>query len=234
MSSIFNFKQFAVDQNGSTMKINTDGVLLGAIASQDDPIRILDIGTGTGVIALMLAQRYPAAFVEAIEIDRDATSCATVNFEHSKFAPRLTAFHNDILDFETTHQYSLIVSNPPYHINSLQNPDKRKKLARHTDQSFLHDLVHKASALLAPGGSLWLILPLPVASDIELHAGKSSLSLFKEISVADKPGKQEVRQILGFSRVSDTHIKEKVYIRDEHGQYSETYQKLLKDFLTIF
>src|ERR1700744_5508650 len=99
MSSIFRFKQFSVDQSGCAMKVNTDGVLLGAMADADYPSSILDIGTGTGVIALMLAQRFPEALVDAVEVDQSSAVTAQLNFDNSPFSARLQLFHNDVFDF---------------------------------------------------------------------------------------------------------------------------------------
>src|SRR5690606_26146030 len=126
MKDIFRFKQFEVDQTGCGMKINTDGVLLavkanaGAVGHIDAATRILDIGTGTGVVALMLAQRFPDANVEAIDIDEGAFNCAKLNFEKSPFSTRLSIQHIGIENYESQSKFDLIVSNPPFFLNSLK------------------------------------------------------------------------------------------------------------------
>jgi len=131
--SIFRFKQFVVDQTESTMKVNTDGVLLGAMASAAGPGRILDIGTGTGVIALMLAQRFPSARVEAIEVDALAAKLAGENFIRSTFATRISAQAVALADFQPMEAFDLIVSNPPFFLHALKSRDYRKRVSRHTE-----------------------------------------------------------------------------------------------------
>src|SRR5690554_2504372 len=141
-SSVFRFKQFEVDQRDCPMKINTDGVLLGAIAgSVHGRGQFLDIGTGTGVIAMMLAQRYPEARVDAIEIDQGAAFRAAANFKDSPFSDRLTVNHVALESFKTRPEtYDLILSNPPFFMDSLKNPDQRKSVARHADPLFFQTL----------------------------------------------------------------------------------------------
>jgi tRNA1Val (adenine37-N6)-methyltransferase len=120
---MFHFKQFGVDQSGCAMKINTDGVLLGVLAEANNPKTILDIGTGTGVIALMLAQRYNHAIINAVEIDPAAAQTASNNFKNSSFNKRITLFAQSFEDFFnefSDRRYDLIVSNPPFFINSLK------------------------------------------------------------------------------------------------------------------
>src|SRR5690554_4507637 len=114
MKDLFRFKQFTVDQAGCSMRINTDGVLLAVKATEGPISRALDIGTGTGVIALMLAQLHPESIVEAIDIDRGAFDCADSNFKKSPFSERLVVHHSDIKDFDSAFRYDLIVSNPPF------------------------------------------------------------------------------------------------------------------------
>src|SRR3954467_12793908 len=124
---MFQFKQFAIDQTGCAMKINTDGVLLGALAEADKPQHILDIGTGTGVIALMLAQRFTIAMVDAVEIDEQAAETAKSNFENSVFANRVNLYAEGFESYlsRLDKQYDLIVSNPPFYINSLESPEAK-------------------------------------------------------------------------------------------------------------
>ena len=122
MADLFHFKQFSIDQSGCGMKVNTDGVLLGALVQATDPQSILDIGTGTGVIALMLAQRFSVAEIEAIEIDQAAYETALMNFNNLRFSNRLKAHNNSFQKFSVEQpdkRYDLIVSNPPFFLNSL-------------------------------------------------------------------------------------------------------------------
>src|SRR5690606_6808230 len=130
MRSVFRFKQFEVDQGSCAMKINTDGVLLGGSTYCTGAKRILDVGTGTGVIALMLAQSHPDALIDAVEIDEDAYQQASINFQNSGFAERLQVFPGSFTELQPESAYDLIVSNPPFYTNSLHNPDARKRLAK--------------------------------------------------------------------------------------------------------
>ena len=141
---MFQFKQFSVDQTGCAMKINTDGVLLGALVYADQPKNILDIGTGTGVIALMLAQRFTSAKIDAVEIDSTAAETAERNFKNSPFAERLSIFPTDFQRFFNTHpanKYDLIISNPPFHLNSLESPEAKRSVAKHTGEDFFEELI---------------------------------------------------------------------------------------------
>lgn len=137
MGSVFRFKQFEVDQGACAMKINTDGVLLGAVADQQKVAYVLDIGTGTGVIALMLAQQYPEARIDAVEVDEIAARQAEQNFATAPFPNQMKVFHTSFENFRPEYTYDLIVSNPPFYTKSLHNPDDRKRLARHADELFL-------------------------------------------------------------------------------------------------
>ncbi|WP_256004934.1 tRNA1(Val) (adenine(37)-N6)-methyltransferase [Pedobacter deserti] len=234
MKGVFRFKQFAVDQYGCAMKINTDGVLLGATAMQENAGAILDIGTGTGVIAMMLAQRFPDASVDAVEIDAQATQTAGLNFASSPFSTRLEAYHNDIASYETQTRYDLIVSNPPYFVDDLKNPEARKRVARHTDHSFFIALLQKASALLAPGGSMWLILPLKQAGFIKDQAPVYGLHLQRRIDISSDENKPVIRQIIVLGHRQEEVKTEHFYIYEREGFHTEAYRRLLKDFFLAF
>lgn len=143
------------------MKVGTDGVLLGAWSTlpTDTPLRILDIGTGTGLIALMLAQRYPLSTIDAIEIDPDAARQAADNATTSPFARRVNIIHADLRHFTPDTRYDAIVSNPPYFASSLPCPDPARTAARHDTTLTLSDLVSHTARLIRPGGTLSVILP---------------------------------------------------------------------------
>jgi len=194
--SVFKFKQFEVVQTGCAMKINTDGVLIGAIANQQDPKKILDIGTGTGVIALMLAQRYLKAYVHAVEIDRQAAETAGRNFSASIFNKRLSISHVAIEQYHATEQFDLIVSNPPFFVNDLKNEEARKGIARHADVGFFSLLVEKISKLLAVEGRAWLILPVKQADEVIMHAGYSGMELMERINIRSDRSKAAFRQMI--------------------------------------
>ncbi len=232
--SIFKFKRFEVDQTGCAMKINTDGVLLGAIASHDEPKLALDIGTGTGVIAMMLAQRYPQLFVQAVEIDAQAAETAKKNFEGSEFSQRLTVVPINIEQFETNEKFDLIVSNPPFFINDLKNEDLRKGIARHADEAFFEMLVLKATTLLADKGQIWLILPVKQATEVIDLASGFQLRLISRINLHSDNQKPTFRQIICLGREDATFTETDFNIYESLKVHSAAYKLLLKDFFLAF
>lgn len=237
MKSIFKFKQFVVDQRDCAMKINTDAVLLATLSSVDSPRNILDIGSGTGVISLMLAQRYEDAMVEAVEIDRSAYERSKDNFEGSKFAGRLQVFHSSFEEFSPSVPYDLIISNPPFFINSLHNPDGKKSLAKHTDFNFFKNLLTFSSANLSQKGSLQLILPVDLAEDIikELVEGMG-FYLWRKVNIYSFEGERPIRQIIDLRKVEkqDHLISDHFIIYKKKGVYSEAYQELLSPFFLAY
>jgi tRNA1Val (adenine37-N6)-methyltransferase len=160
--SAFRFKQFTVEQDKCAMKVGTDALLLGAWADCSHATRVLDIGTGTGVLALMLAQRAPQAHIDAIEIDAAAAEQATQNVARSPWQSRVTVYEVSLQQFAAANPlpiYDFIVSNPPFFHQSLKTPDPQRAQARHTD-SLLHDvLLHNTAQLLLPNGSCCFVLP---------------------------------------------------------------------------
>jgi tRNA1Val (adenine37-N6)-methyltransferase len=237
LADIFNFKQFAVNQAGCAMKVNTDGVLLGALAKAPAPKTILDIGTGTGVIALMLAQRFEKAQIDAVEIDEAAAKTAEDNFKRSKFAERLQLFASGFDEYFEAHpekQYDLIVSNPPFFLNSLASSGAKKNLARHTDDAFFERLVKCVSAHLTINGVCVMILPLETARVVKEIVIANGLYLQRVVDIksfADVPGH---RQILTFGKQQKEIENKILVIYEDPKVYSSAYQYTLKDFLTIF
>lgn len=234
MGSIFRFKQFEVDQAGCAMRINTDGVLLGASAAHPHPVAILDIGTGTGVIAMMLAQRFPEAKVDAVEIDIPAAATADRNFTNSPFAARTAVFPLSIEDYVPAEKYDLIISNPPYFVNDLKNPEKRKEIARHADAYFFDMLLRKASAMLKEDGALWLILPVRQAEKVVVNAVLQKLFPRKIIQIYSDVTKEPFRQIICLGFGMQTVVHEQVYIYAAEGIYTDQYKQLLRDFFLAF
>lgn len=235
--SVFRFKQFSVDQKGCAMKVNTDGVLLGALAHAADPQRILDVGAGTGVIALMLAQRFEAALIEAIEIEPSAAETAGFNFRESPFAERVKGYSLSFQDFFKTHparKYNLIVSNPPFFINSLKSDTHARQLARHTDAEFFNQLLSLAAAHLEEGGLLTLIIPLEIAALLNETASGYGLYLCSTTSISSFKGSTPHREVLSFGLKPVKLHQDSLFIYDAPKVYSEAYRRLLKDFLIIF
>lgn len=219
------------------MKINTDGVLLGALADADKPLSILDIGTGTGVIALMLAQRFANALIDAVEIDESAAVTAESNFRGSPFADRLTLFPAGFEAFFVGHpdkKYDLIVSNPPFYINSLQSPGVKKNLAKHAGDGFFEGLIKAVANHLTENGTCWLVLPIDTAELVKTLTTQYQLHLQKTIRVYSFIDDEPHREILAFGFGAGQLEEERLVIYDSPKVYSKRYQEILKDFLTIF
>lgn len=237
MPDIFTFKQFDVDQNACAMKINTDGVLLGALIQANNPKAVLDIGTGTGVIAMMLAQRFNNAQIEAVEIDETAAETANKNFINSSFASRLKVHPINFESFFCKfpgNKYDLIVSNPPFYINSLKSPGAKKKLAKHTDVYFFETLMDNVATHLTENGQCWLILPLETAQLVKGLAEQHQLYVNQIITLHSYKASDPHREILAFGLKKTIEQKMQFVIYEEQNKYSEQYQKALKDFFTIF
>ncbi len=236
--SVFHFKQFAIDQTGCTMRINTDGVLLGGVASLKKPARIIDIGTGTGVIALMLAQRFPLALVDAVEMDAVAAKKADENFVGSPFAQRILCHAIPLADFTPTTSYDLMVSNPPYFLHSLKNHDARKRMARHTDIAFFDQLLERSARWLTDVGSLQLVLPIPLAEWIVQRATRQyGMVVQWAMDIRSFPAHPPIRRILAMGRGACGGVlpaEGELVIYEREGVYSQTYRKLLKDFFLAF
>jgi len=231
MKELFKFKQFEIDQTGCTMKINTDGVLLAVKAKGTNVDRILDIGTGTGVIALMLAQRFPDALVEAIDIDNGAFDCAKHNFERSPFTARLAIHHQGIENLVSSNTFDLIVSNPPFFINSLKNSDERKTLSRHASIHFYEALFSKCFDLLNANGIFQIIWPLEIRDQVLHIALAANLYLNEEICISSFPDSNPFRVISSFDKTPpDAYKSETFHIYEKQGVYSKSYLALLKPF----
>lgn len=234
MSSVFYFKQFSIDQSNCAMKVNTDGVLLAALADFKSPAKILDVGTGTGLIALMLAQKYTSAIVHAVEIDQNAANTAKENFLNSPFSNRIALFHSSIKDHFTDNneQYDLIISNPPFFINSLSSQNPEKSVARHTDLSFFEVLLTESAKHLNQSGHLCIILPLETAEMVKKMV--SGLKVHKEILIHSFPESKPHRTIMVMGYEALVPLEEEIVIYQSKGIYSAVYRDLLKDYLTIF
>lgn len=235
MRSVFRFKQFEVDQGTCAMKINTDGVLLGGLTHFPEAKHILDIGTGTGVIALMLAQSHPEADIDAVEIDEEAYQQAKINFQRSDFSHRLKAFWGSFTDIQPPSSYDLIVSNPPFYTNSLHNPDVRKRLAKHTDILFFEKLLSFVSDHLTNNGQFRCILPTMLADEeIVPMLSQYNLSIQYEMAISSFIGESPIRKVLGIGKTEVRLERSSVWIYAEKGVHSSFYKKLLEPYFLAF
>jgi len=234
---MFRFKQFTVDQTGCAMKINTDGVLLGSMAEADNPEFILDIGTGTGVIALMLAQRFTGAMIDAVEIDADAARTAGRNFSDSPFADRLQVFSTGFEQYfekNPDKKYDLIVSNPPFYIDSLKSPGIKTNLAKHTDIDFFKRLIGNVTAHLSPAGVCWLVLPVNLEEIIGEYAEENCLYQPQRILIRSYAGLAPHRMIISLSAIYTSFVEGEITIYESKGVYSEVYRNLLQPYFLAF
>ncbi|MBP3943116.1 methyltransferase [Sphingobacteriaceae bacterium WQ 2009] len=234
MGTIFQFKQFAVDQADCAMKINTDGVLLAAQVAPASYTRILDVGTGTGVIALMLAQRFEKAYVDAVEIDPAAAYRAAENFKNSPFKERLKLIAQCFQEFKPSLKYDLIIANPPFYTDSLKNPDLRKTLARHTDLQFFEELLAFVARYGTKDCSLQLILPGALADQVvKLGEGRFFLHATRHISSFE--GQEVFRKIIDLRPYAPSAAKdENLVIYQERNCYTEAYKRLLKPYFLAY
>ena len=229
----FTFKQFAIEQEDVAMKVGTDGVLLGAWADCSGAKRILDIGTGTGVIALMSAQRNTEAKIYAVEIDETATRRARSNFEMSPWAERLKVENCAVQEFDPNEKFDLIISNPPYFIDSLLPPDAKRSTARHTHDLSFEELDKAVCRLLADGGKFALILP---TAEFEKYLSLTPLHLARRCDIHPTTGASTKRIMAEFSKSKTAEIvRETVTIeREKRGDYTDEYRTLTKDFYLKF
>ena len=231
---MFRFKQFTVRQQRSAMKVGTDGVLIGAWASVRDADRtILDIGTGTGLIALMMAQRNPEAEIVAVEIDSESAEQARENVAESPWGERIRVERCAVQEFVAEQTFDLIVSNPPYFVDSLKSPDGGRSMARHTDTLSFAELMRAAERLLAPDGRFAVIVPSEAALSV-IAAG--NLHLVRRCDVRTKPAAAPKRVMLEFSpRFEGAALREELTIGDgTNGGYSPEYVALTREFYLKF
>ena len=227
--SVFRFKKFELSNERAAMKLGTDSVLLGACVDVDGVKRVLDVGTGTGVIALMIAQRTEGELqpqIDAIDIDLPSVEEAKENFENSPWADRLRVFHSALQDYPLK-EYELIVSNPPYFDNSLLNPDSRKSGARHTFSLSYIDILDYARQSLSPQGRLALILPAEEEKRLIRAAVSYSLYPRSILRLRTVERKSPKRIVIEFSKIrTETMISELTMSRD--GEYTPEYRKLVE------
>jgi tRNA1Val (adenine37-N6)-methyltransferase len=231
---MFHFKKFSINQDKTAMKVGTDGVLLGAWApTNHNPFSILDIGTGSGLIALMLAQRTAAEQIDALEIDEDAYEQAVDNFENAPWSDRLFCFHAGLDEFidEPEEEYDLIVSNPPFYAEDYKTENEQRDLARFQDAMPFEDLVEAADLLLSENGIFAVIIPYKEEQKFLTLAKNLALFPVKITRVKGTPNTEIKRSLLAFSRheIADILTDELVIETDRHV-YTAEYINLTKDF----
>ncbi|RQO34173.1 tRNA (adenine-N(6)-)-methyltransferase [Chryseobacterium sp. KBW03] len=223
----FTFKQFEIQQSKDVFRVGTDGVLLGALADVEHASHILEVGTGTGLISLMLAQRNLQADFLGLDINEDAVLLTKLNFENSPFHARLKNKHQDFKTFESEEQFDLIVSNPPYFEESGSEKDK---IARQTVELNFRQLISKASGFLSGSGIFSVIIPVE-AGAVFISIGKeNNLFLNRKVNIKGIENSKAKRLILEFS-LEEKEIRESDFIIEKSPrQYSDQYLELTKEF----
>ena len=233
MNKPFQFKQFTVHQENCAMKIGTDGVLLGAWASlKHNPNSVLDIGTGTGVIALQLAQRSDADLIDAVEIDDNAYEQALENFEHSPWNNRLFCYHMSLEEFtkEIDEKYDLIVSNPPFYNDEFESNSRARNTARFTSALSFENLLNSVSKLLSDTGIFSVIIPFKEEINFIDLAEKNNLLISKICRVKGSQTSELKRSLLEFSFYKNEKLITTLVIENKRHQYTSAYLNLVNEF----
>jgi tRNA1Val (adenine37-N6)-methyltransferase len=231
-NTYFRFKQFTIHQDRCAMKVGTDGVLLGAWVNLENVSTILDIGTGSGLIALMLAQRTEMTRVDAIEIENEAVAQALENVSISPWKSRISIVHTSLQEFVNAgRKYDLVVSNPPYFSNSLRAAEMKRTIARHDQKLSYSELLEGIHRLLLPEGRFGVILPAAALNSVTTLAENAGLFPHRITSVKPVPEKMANRILAEFSYSKKEPLISEIMI-EEYGRhnYSEEYIALTKDF----
>lgn len=231
-NNFFRFKQFTVFQDCCAMKVGTDGVLLGAWAEAYKRNNVLDVGTGTGLIALMIAQRNTNATIDAIDIDEGCVMQAKKNAFESPFSNRVDVQKSSFQDFaaRNDNKYDLIVSNPPYFHNSLKSPNLHRNYARHTDSLSFYEIISDGVSLLTESGSVSLILPYEFKTSVLMHAKTVGLFAKRITNVFPLPHKPAKRILIEFG-MSDTEcVEDNLIVELSRHKYTDEYNALTNEF----
>ncbi|PKF74749.1 tRNA1(Val) (adenine(37)-N6)-methyltransferase [Chryseobacterium sp. PMSZPI] len=223
----FIFKQFEIQQSKNVFRVGTDGVLLGALANVEGAFRVLEVGTGTGLISLMLAQRNADAAFLGLDINEDAVALTKTNFENAPFHARLKNIHQDFKTFETDETFDLIVSNPPYFEESGSDKDK---IARQTVELNFKQLIVKSVQLLSENGLVSVIIPVEAGEVFVSIAKGNGLLLNRRVNIMGIANSKAKRLVLEFSRVLKNSVESDFIIEKSPRQYSDQYLELTKEF----
>jgi len=236
MSTLFKFKEFSIHQDKTAMKIGTDAVLLGAWVFLENEIdSILDVGSGTGIIALMLAQRSFALTIDAVEIDNDAYEQTVTNFENSNWGDRLYCYHSSFQNFakeiaDEDETYDLIISNPPFYTDKFESENDARNKARFTSSLSFNELLKGVSKILSKKGKFAVIIPFKEEQGFVELAKENNLFLNRVCHVKGNPSSAFKRSLLEFSFEDKKLKKENLTIEIKRHQYTDEYINLTKDF----
>ena len=232
---MFRFKHFTIDDSRTAMKVGTDGVLIGAWADVEQDDRILDVGTGSGIIAIMAAQRNAKVEITALDIDADAVAQARDNVEATAWGARIECVCEDVKNFASDMKFDHIISNPPYFVEKTLSPNPQRSAARSAESLPFVELVACAEQLLKDGGKLSVVLPVESAS-LFRYAAFERLWLRRLCSVVTVEGDAPKRVLMEFVHTSEPLMPrcEELTIQLVDGSYSSKYRTLTKDFYLNF
>jgi len=231
----FAFKQFELMQSDQVMKITTDSVLFGAWIAEYDAKEVLDIGTGTGILAMMMAQKNELARVTAIDVNANAVQLALQNSQASQYADRVEVQHVSLQSVDDSKQFDLIVSNPPYFINDLKAKKVHHILAKHTVELSYEALLQHANRLLTDNGRLYLIVPYFNVDSLLSAASAAQLFLTRQMNVIAVEGKVPYLALLKLERANTQLInKTAIAVKCQQGNYTNDFKALTKQFYKMF
>ncbi len=229
----FRFKRFTIFQDLCAMKVGTDGVLLGAWVDLRDARNILDVGSGTGLLSLMCAQRNPEASVTAIDLSDSAYRQTVVNIQNSVFRNRISACCTSVQKFaeENIAQFDVIVCNPPFFVDSLRSPDAKRSMARHADTLSLEDLFAAFYRLLSHNGKVSLIYPAPNEDLVLKQACRFDFFLNRKTNIIPTPDKKPKRVLFEFQRKKNRHpFCDSLVVEESRHVYSKQFRNLVREF----
>jgi tRNA1Val (adenine37-N6)-methyltransferase len=229
----FRFKQFEVAQEGGCMPVTTDACIFGALAGIGNAKNVLDIGTGTGLLSLMLAQRFPEAHFTAVDIDEASVNQAHLNFENSPWKDRLNAVKADIREWEPGTQFDAIVCNPPFFENQLPSESEDKRRARHTLTLDFKTLLDTINLLVKDDGMCWLLLPCLHLNQIAIAAHKNALYFHHSINIRSFDDSEPHVAAICLSKINKGKCDSYLTLYNKPGIYSEETQALMKDFYLL-
>lgn len=230
MSSVFKFKEFTILQEKSALKVGTDSMLLGSLIEPSHAANGLDLGAGTGVLALMIAQKFKDITVDAIESDYDSYLECCTNFKNSPWSNRLKAHLGNYFDYFKTETYDLVFANPPFYIELERNIKSSNILTKHTDLDELSRLISLVSGHLSAKGVFWIIVPFSIHEYILEESKLNNLYINKIIVVNSKITKRNTRVIMSFSFIEKSINQREFTIRNQDNSYTKEYISLTRDF----
>lgn len=228
--SVFQFKEFDIVQKDNAMKVGTDAMVLGAFINANGRKKGLDVGSGTGVLSLMIAQNNTEISIDGVELDERSAKEGELNFANSNWSDRLKMHQGDFLKFETEERYDLVISNPPYYQSTLVNDDPRKASARHEQSLPMKEFIIKARNLMTDDGEFWFIVPADDQYSWKKACTSANLHMVEKISIHGKLGGEAKRVIYVFCNHRAILEESSFTVRDKKNGYTEEYKELTRGF----